>query len=88
MEELSKLRDELYEALPTGKIDAFELIQVIKNHISKLDELIELKKLRVGDVIKNEVAVCKHDTVLVYDEFNSHYCKKCREWNYPLQTVL
>lgn len=33
--------------MPTGKIDAFELISVIKKHINKLDELIELKKLRV-----------------------------------------
>ena len=50
MEELSKLRDDLYEALPSGELDAFELIKIIKSHITKLDELIELKKLRVADV--------------------------------------
>ena len=48
----------------------------------------ELKKLRVGDVIKSEASVCKHETMLVNDDFNTHYCKKCRLWNYPLQTVL
>ena len=61
MEELSKLRDDLYEALPSGELDAFELIKLIKNHITKLDELIELKKLRVGDVVgRSEQFICDH----------------------------
>lgn len=71
MEELSKLRDELYEALPTGKIDAFELTQVIKNHISKLDELIELKKLLVGDVSGSVCDNC--------GEGKPFICAKCYE---------
>lgn len=78
MEELSKLRDELYEALPTDKIDAFELIQVIKKHISKLDELIELKKLRVADVISS---VCEHKKEVMRqgDGFVYVTCKDCGE---------
>ena len=36
------------------------------------------------DVIKNEVAVCKHVKVEVDDDGlgNTHYCSKCREWNF------
>ncbi|MFN5416471.1 MAG: hypothetical protein ACK5B9_05395 [Flavobacteriia bacterium] len=36
------------------------------------------------DVIKNEVAVCVHDKVEVEDDGlgNTHYCSKCREWNF------
>lgn len=32
------LRDELYEKLPTGDIDAFELLKVVKRHINQIDE--------------------------------------------------
>lgn len=39
--ELAQLRDELYEALPTGEVNAFDLIKVIKQHIGKLDKVIE-----------------------------------------------
>ena len=38
-ERISKLRDELYNQLPTGKINAFDLIKIINDHIEKLDEL-------------------------------------------------
>lgn len=40
-ENLSGLRDELYENISTGKVNAFDLIKVIKNHIKHLDNLIE-----------------------------------------------
>lgn len=80
MEELSKLRDDLYEALPSGELDAFELIKIIKSHITKLDELIELKKLRVADVIKNEVAVCVNcgiSTEVWYTAIDGKICLSC-----------
>jgi hypothetical protein len=38
--ELAKLRNELYEQLPTGKSNAFDLIKIINNHINRIDELI------------------------------------------------
>ena len=38
-EQVSKLRDELYNQLPTGEINAFDLLEIINNHIKKLDEL-------------------------------------------------
>ncbi len=38
-ERISKLRDELFNQLPIGKINSFDLIKIIKNHIKKLDEL-------------------------------------------------
>jgi hypothetical protein len=41
--DLTKLRNELYNQLPTGNIDAFQLIKIIKTHIQKLDELCEKK---------------------------------------------
>lgn len=40
LDELTQLRDELYNNLPTGKLDAFELIKVVKKHIEELDSLI------------------------------------------------
>lgn len=39
-ERIEKLRDELYNQLPTGEVHAFDLIKIINNHIKKLDELI------------------------------------------------
>jgi len=40
-ESLTKLRNKLYDSLPSGTIDSFTLINLIQNHISKLDNLIE-----------------------------------------------
>lgn len=39
--EIQRIRDELYDSLPTGKIDAFNLIEIIKEHIEEIDVLIE-----------------------------------------------
>ena len=39
-EDVMKLRNKLYAQLPTGEVDAFELLKIIKNHIEELDELI------------------------------------------------
>lgn len=39
-ENLEELRDELYVQIPTGKVEAFALIKVIKKHINNLDALI------------------------------------------------
>lgn len=33
-------RDELYDALPSGEVDAFTLTKVIQTHIAKLDEIL------------------------------------------------
>ena len=41
LDDLTKIRDELYESLPTGKVDTFSLITAIKKHIEKLDKIIE-----------------------------------------------
>lgn len=40
-ENLQGLRDELYENIPTGEVNAFDLIKVIKTHIKRLDNLID-----------------------------------------------
>lgn len=37
--DLSELRNDLYDKLPIGDIDAFEILKVIKNHLQKLDAL-------------------------------------------------
>jgi hypothetical protein len=39
-EKIKHLRNELYNQLPTGEINAFDLTTIIKNHIEKLDQLI------------------------------------------------
>ena len=41
---IDNVRDALYDALPTGDIDAFELIKVINAHIAKLDMILETLK--------------------------------------------
>lgn len=38
-ERISELRNDLYDSIPTGKIEAFVLIRIIINHIKSLDEL-------------------------------------------------
>lgn len=37
---IEEIRDELYNQLPVGEVNAFDLIKIITNHIKKLDELI------------------------------------------------
>ncbi len=39
--DLSLARDKLYEAIPTGEVDVFVLIKVIKTHIEDLDKILE-----------------------------------------------
>ena len=41
---IDTVRNALYDALPKGEVDAFELIKVINNHISKLDMILETLK--------------------------------------------
>lgn len=41
VEKLTKLSNELYDSLPVGEINAFDLTTVIKNHKIKLDQFIE-----------------------------------------------
>ena len=38
---ITKIRDELYELLPSGDVNAFDLILLIKNYIQKLDDLAQ-----------------------------------------------
>jgi len=40
---LINLRDELYESIPCGTVKSFDLIKIIKAHIKKLDEIIDLE---------------------------------------------
>lgn len=37
--EIDNLRNQLYDNLPTGEINAFELLTIISNHIKELDNL-------------------------------------------------
>jgi hypothetical protein len=37
--DIDELRNDLYDKLPIGDVDAFEILKVIKNHLQKLDEL-------------------------------------------------
>ena len=36
---IDELRNDLYDKLPIGDVDAFEILKVVKNHLQKLDEL-------------------------------------------------
>ena len=37
--DLDILKNDLYTKLPTGNVDTFELLKIIKNHLLKLDDL-------------------------------------------------
>ena len=37
--DLEILKNDLYTKLPTGNVDTFELLKIIKNHLQKLDDL-------------------------------------------------
>ena len=79
MEELSKLRDDLYESIPNGKMDTFDLIRVINNHLMELDELIELKKLTIHDVSgRSEQLKCEHKGRITATEL-VEYCEDCKK---------
>ena len=39
--ELLEARNKLYEALPTGNIDAFELLRAVNIHLKRLDKIID-----------------------------------------------
>lgn len=41
LSELTKIRDDLFESLPSGEINSFQLINAIKNHIKNLDSIID-----------------------------------------------
>lgn len=41
IQELLSIRNDLYNKLPVGDIDSFELIKIIKIHIERIDKLIK-----------------------------------------------
>ena len=40
-ERLTRVRNNLYDSLPTGELDAFEVIKVVQTHLSVLDSIID-----------------------------------------------
>ena len=43
LKELRKLNNALYEALPSGNIEAFELIKLIGSHYEKVEKVLDDK---------------------------------------------
>ena len=43
IDELEILRTRLYNSLPSGEINSFELIKLLKNHIYELDVILKMK---------------------------------------------
>jgi hypothetical protein len=43
IEIIRAIRDELYESLPTGDIDAFKLLNVVKDHIKNIDDAFPME---------------------------------------------
>ena len=43
IDELEILRTRLYNSLPSGEINCFELIKLLKNHIYELDVILKMK---------------------------------------------
>jgi hypothetical protein len=41
LKELTDIRNKLYDALPSGEISAWDLIQIIKWHLNDLDTFID-----------------------------------------------
>lgn len=40
VDKLDELRDKLYDSLPSGHIEAWQLLEIIKKHITALDKVI------------------------------------------------
>lgn len=40
---LVDIRDHLYDMLPTGHVEAWQLMEIIKKHLKELDDYIELE---------------------------------------------
>lgn len=40
-QQIKTARDKLYEALPTGQIDAFDLLKIVQTHCAELDKILE-----------------------------------------------
>lgn len=54
LDELAQARDKLYESLPTGEIDAFDLIKAIKAHIEDLDTIHDYYSKVQSDMHKSQ----------------------------------
>lgn len=54
---LTDLRNQLYNDLPTGQINSFELIKIIKNHLDELDNFID-NVMSEGNTTNSENANC------------------------------
>jgi len=57
---------------------------LMNKFINAINEVEKMEALIQNNVVKNEVEVCKHVKVEVDDDGlgNTHYCSKCREWNF------
>ena len=55
---LEQVRNELYNKLPSGEIDSFELIKIIKSHIDELDKIIEAENRMLERQNKFNSGIC------------------------------
>ena len=52
-DQVLKLRNELFDSLPSGELSAFDLIKIIKSHIEKLDNLASISPAQdSGDAVR------------------------------------
>lgn len=82
--ELTEIRNQLYDSLPTGDIaSAYDIICRVNDHLKRLDAFID--KLPQADVIKS-VCDCMQN---LYKDGIYIKCKKCNKTvNIQEQTVL
>ena len=61
MNEITEIRNNLYENIPSGQIDAFALVKIISDHLKELDKYIDslpTKEVDAGQLEKiNEVGL-------------------------------
>jgi len=85
---LIDIRDHLYDKLPTGNVDAWQLLEIIKNHLKELDEYIDNFDREEPAYSKAFVEHCfKITNKNALDEFYKMWLKHSEDLNCPLIDV-
>lgn len=89
---LIEIRNNLYDSMPKGQIDAFELTIVIANHLKELDSFIDNEcegnaqqnieskcnnHYVIPDVVKSVCPSCKGSGEVQQTDIDWDECRKC-----------
>jgi hypothetical protein len=84
---LIDIRDHLYDKLPTGNVDAHQLMVIIKNHLKELDDYIDNIDREDPTYPKAFVEHCfKITSKNALDEFYKIWLKHSKDLSCPLKS--